>query len=106
MVTSGFLSCNFSSICIQRQANLTKSTVGNLRYDLHDEMSTEASKSTRILYEGLLRGDRASLARSITLIESTHPEKRAEARKLINMVNIHAKSVGLETETFRLVVMQ
>ena len=106
MVTAGFLSCNFSSICIQRQANLTKSAVGNIKYDLSYEMSTEASKSTRILYEGLLRGDRASLARSITLIESTHPEKRAEARKLITMVNVHAKSVGLETKTFRLVEIQ
>ena len=54
-----------------------------------------------MLYEGLLRGDRASLARSITLVESTHPDKSSEARKLIGVATAHAKSIGLETKTFR-----
>ena len=61
----------------------------------------ELSKLTRKLYDGLLRGDRASLARSITLVESTHPEKSSEARKLIGLANAHSKAVGLENKTFR-----
>ena len=59
------------------------------------------AKTTQKLFEGLLKGDRASLARSITLIESTHPVKCSEARKLINLANTHAKKINLESKTFR-----
>ena len=62
---------------------------------------SDLARNTRILYDGLLQGDRACLARSITLVESTHPKKRTEARKLIGLANAHAKSIGLETKTFR-----
>ena len=63
--------------------------------------ASDLSKTTQKLYDGLLRGDRACLARSITLVESTHPEKSSEARKLIGLANAHAKAVGLENKTFR-----
>ena len=62
------------------------------------------SEITLKLYDGLLRGDRASLARSITLVESTHPEKSSEAQKLIGLANAHSKAVGLENKTFRYVI--
>ena len=63
--------------------------------------SSGPAKTTQKLFEGLLKGDRASLARSITLIESTHPVKCSEARKLINLANNHAKKINLESKTFR-----
>ena len=63
--------------------------------------SSSPAKTTQKLFEGLLKGDRASLARSITLIESTHPVKSSEARKLINLANAHAKKIDLESKTFR-----
>ena len=61
----------------------------------------QLSPKTRDLYSGLLRGQRASLARAITLVESTHPEKAEEARKLVTLATRHAKSNGLERSTFR-----
>ena len=63
--------------------------------------NSSPAKTTQKLFEGLLKGDRASLARSITLIESTHPVKCSEARKLINLANAHAKKINLESKTFR-----
>ena len=70
----------------------------NTRSDLKTD---GPAKTTLKLFEGLLRGDRACLARSITLIESTHPIKCSEARKLIGLANTHAKKHNLESKTFR-----
>ena len=63
---------------------------------------SDLSKNTRKLYEGLIRGDRACLAKSITLVESTHPGKREDARKLIGLASNYSNAAGLETKTFRL----
>ena len=38
------------------------------------------------LYKGLMGGDRGCLARSITLVESTHPEKQHKAKELLAQV--------------------
>ena len=38
------------------------------------------------LYKGLVDGNRGSLAKSITLVESTHPEKQQKAKQLLAMV--------------------
>lgn len=38
------------------------------------------------LYQGLIRGDRGCLARSITLVESTNPEKKQRAKELLGQV--------------------
>lgn len=43
------------------------------------------------LLKGLLEGNRGALAESITLIESVHPRKRAEAQLLLNRVLAVAK---------------
>ena len=47
------------------------------------------------LLAGLLRGDRASLARSITLVESSHPAHRVEAGALLGALSLErAKSAS------------
>jgi hypothetical protein len=38
------------------------------------------------LYKGLISGDRGCLARSITLVESTHVEKQHKAKELLGKV--------------------
>jgi len=38
------------------------------------------------LYKGLISGDRGCLARSITLVESTHVEKQHKAKELLAKV--------------------
>ena len=38
------------------------------------------------LYKGLVNGDRGCLARSITLVESTHEEKKLQAKELLAQV--------------------
>ena len=52
------------------------------------------------LYQGLLNGERQSLARAITLVESTHPTKAKEANKLLNLVE--AKLDPCKPTSFRL----
>ena len=55
---------------------------------------------SKSLLAGLVSGDRASLARSITLVESTHPVKAAQARKLVTHATRHYRNNGLQS--FRL----
>lgn len=62
-------------------------------------MSTEKSLSHRVseladrertvldrLYDGLVRGERSSLAESITLVETQHPRKKELAQVLLQRV--------------------
>ena len=70
-------------------------------YEQSANITDGPARNTQKLFEGLLRGDRACLARSITLIESSHPIKSKEARKLISLANDHAKKTNLESKTFR-----
>merc|ERR1712168_95780 len=52
------------------------------------------------LFQGLLNEDRASLARSVTLVESTNPTRRAEAKQLLTKVLEH--NAVHKTKTFRI----
>lgn len=42
--------------------------------------------NTQMLYDQLVKGDRASLARAITLVESTLKTSKSESRKLISLI--------------------
>ena len=46
---------------------------------------------TREMYNNLLKGNRAALAKSITLVESTLPANISESRKLMTLVTQHAR---------------
>jgi len=50
------------------------------------------------LYKGLMEGKRGLLAESITLIESTHPRKQAQAQLLLSKVMEHAKETAKQTK--------
>ncbi|XP_071088202.1 methylmalonic aciduria type A homolog, mitochondrial-like isoform X1 [Haliotis cracherodii] len=58
------------------------------------------------LFKGLTNGDRASLARSITLVESSHPGKRKQAQQLLSRVLDYNKRrtrhILQETQSFRI----
>lgn len=45
------------------------------------------------LFQGLIKQDRASLAKSITLVESTHFERRKEAQLLLSKVLKHMRQI-------------
>merc|ERR1711962_1427804 len=49
------------------------------------------------IFQGLVDGDRAALARSITLVESTNDGRRAEAKRLLTQVLQHNSSAKLKT---------
>ena len=66
----------------------------------HSHSSVNQKLSSEILFDGLVKGDRASLARGITLIESSLKSSKTEARKLLSLVNSHVKAV--KKETFRI----
>ncbi|TPX38200.1 hypothetical protein SmJEL517_g00224 [Synchytrium microbalum] len=50
-----------------------------------------ASERISTLFNALISGDRAALARSITLVESTRADHRKEAQELLSLVLDHAK---------------
>ncbi len=45
------------------------------------------------LFQGLVQGDRASLAKSITLVETVHPKKKAQAQILLTKVLQYNKNM-------------
>jgi len=57
-------------------------------------------QTTQDLLKGILRGERSSLAKGITLVESTHPGKAAQARLLMDKVTEEHKPKS--SQSFRL----
>lgn len=51
--------------------------------------------ATERLMEGILGGERAALARGITLVESTHPGRAEQARLLVNSLTERNKRAGV-----------
>ncbi|KAI9011359.1 ArgK protein [Gaertneriomyces semiglobifer] len=54
-------------------------------------VSAEPSPRVLQLYDGLVNGQRAALAKAITLVESTHPKHKHEAQDLLALVLSSAK---------------
>ena len=54
------------------------------------------------IFQGLVDGDRAALARGITLVESTNDARRAEAKRLLTKVLEHNSSSSAKYKTFRI----
>lgn len=48
--------------------------------------ASQLAPNTQMLYDQLVKGDRASLARAITLVESTLKTSKSESRKLISLI--------------------
>jgi len=49
-------------------------------------VTPQLAPNTQMLYDQLVKGDRASLARAITLVESTLKTSKSESRKLISLI--------------------
>lgn len=83
-VFPGFQSCYKSTIpvhtCQQRRGVSTA-----LRHQMQD-LSGPEQRLLDKLYEGLISGQRASLAESITLVETQHPRKKELAQVLLQKV--------------------
>ncbi|XP_067125167.1 methylmalonic aciduria type A protein, mitochondrial-like [Centruroides vittatus] len=67
---------------------------------------TEGDPRVRRLYAGLLNRDRVSLAESITLVESHHPKKKAQANELLSLILKNAENkyqkLGQKSLSFRI----
>ncbi|XP_041358675.1 methylmalonic aciduria type A homolog, mitochondrial-like [Gigantopelta aegis] len=75
---------------------LVSSVLGELR---------EMDPNVKSLYEGLLEGNRASLAKAITLVESVHPTHREQAQVLLTKILHHQRKQqkhALKDSTFRI----
>lgn len=69
---------------------------------LHESSNQNSSESNLLneeenlvvdrLFKGLISSKRACLAQSITLIESTHPRKRLQAKLLLSKALNHART--------------
>lgn len=53
--------------------------------------STDEGYHIQRLFQGIIRGDRGSLAQAITLVETLHPIKYHQAQKLLSRVVKHSK---------------
>ncbi|KAM4603942.1 methylmalonic aciduria type A protein, mitochondrial [Polymixia lowei] len=56
-----------------------------------EDLSEPEKRLLNKLYEGLIRGQRASLAESITLVETQHPRKKELAQVLLQRVLSHSR---------------
>ena len=54
-----------------------------------EENITDEDSLVQHLFNGLKSSQRAALARSITLVESTHPRKRARSQVLLSLILSH-----------------
>ncbi|XP_046642451.1 methylmalonic aciduria type A homolog, mitochondrial-like [Daphnia pulicaria] len=64
------------------------------------ELDSREENVVDTLYNGLLSSNRACLARSITLTESTHPRKRLQARSLLKKALQHCKKCQQNDNSF------
>lgn len=81
-----------------KTSNLLKISKSTLNLTSFRNASSNLSPKTQYLLDKLLQGDRASLAQSITLIESSLAEEKVQARQLISLVQESCKS----KDTFRI----
>ncbi|XP_070971221.1 methylmalonic aciduria type A homolog, mitochondrial-like [Oncorhynchus clarkii lewisi] len=75
----GLNSQNIRGMCVE-------STLSHIK-----ELSPPEQRLLNKLYEGLISGQRASLAESITLVETQHPRKKELAQVLLQRVLAHRK---------------
>ncbi|EFX68819.1 hypothetical protein DAPPUDRAFT_301249 [Daphnia pulex] len=64
------------------------------------ELDSREEDVVDTLYNGLLSSNRACLAKSITLTESTHPRKRLQARSLLKKALQHCKQCQQHDNSF------
>ncbi|XP_059410251.1 methylmalonic aciduria type A protein, mitochondrial [Carassius carassius] len=74
----------YASLCTLQQTR-TVSTETALRHHISDLTDREKRLLTK-LYDGLIGGQRAALAESITLVETQHPRKKELAQVLLQRV--------------------
>lgn len=88
-------SSTFSPICFKCSSNFSPSSI-----QTQPGLNIQEGKIVDKLFDGLLSSNRASLAQSITLIESTHTRKRLQARALLSKALQHQKNqLDLESST-------
>lgn len=67
------------------------------RTEYTKEKITKDDPVVQALLEGLLNGQRSALAKSITLAETVHPRKKAQAQALLEEVSERSKRKAKKT---------
>lgn len=72
--------------------------------DYSNILSQQEFSRVENLFNGLIGQKRASLAESITLVESTHPRKKVQSRMLMELVlkNLKERESNHQFNTFRI----
>lgn len=73
------------------------STASCKKTSKNQEISQNSIQYVEQLFAGLCKGEKASLARSITLVESTHPGKRKDGQVLLFKALQHIKDLEKHT---------
>jgi hypothetical protein len=86
---------NISTECIR---NKTKNAVFVCPSFLHTKsvekgIKIEPDEYVQNIFDGLKNQDRGSLARAITLIETSNPQKKVQAKALLNLI-LHDQEVS------------
>ena len=81
--------------------SISKSSFQNGRHISHSKcLFNKRTPRSELLFSDLIQGNRAALAQSITLIESTLKASKKEARNLLSLVNNHVNVNN--NDTFRI----
>ena len=106
--SSRFAVASKSNGNVQRRpyATSNSSSIADLLHGGENQLTGGEILVVNKLFDGLMSGARASLAQTITLVESSHPRKKLQARLLLSkaLTNYRAKLNGnsKEGQSFRI----
>ena len=98
-----------TSLILKHSMSIAKTSVWCVNRNIERHYSPKAATEDEFvekLFKGITDCDRGSLARGITLIESTHPKKKEQAQQLLSKVLLlekgsHAHSIH-DSQAFRI----
>jgi len=106
VLLSGVRNYNFSSVSCLFANNASRRSLVHSKFGVKTSPENNLTGNAAKLFNGLKEGDRASLARSITLIETTNKKKAEEARELVEHVSAYCKKkadqIGKPVLSFRI----
>ena len=85
-----FIFRGFTRILTCKQLFLGNATKRSLATN-SKSLNEDDSRKVESLFQGMLQGQRGSLAQAITLVETLHPTKYQQAQKLLSKVAKHSK---------------
>ena len=92
--------CKNNNVSILTCSNYSYQFKRLISNDVKIDLTLNEKDTVDTLFNGLVQSNRASLAQSITLVESTHPRKRLQAKLLLSKALHHcSRSSGTSNQS-------